>query len=90
MFCFVLEHGGGSCPPRTKVLYTPLIGVSDPRQWSYLCWVLLWPVVQAFPQEVPSLPYLSCSNVSCNSSVNTLNLDYIANLRQYVICLANI
>ena len=29
-FCFVLfcfGHGGGSCPPRTKVLYTPLVEV---------------------------------------------------------------
>ena len=25
LFCF--GHGGGSCPPRTKVLYTPLVEV---------------------------------------------------------------
>ena len=71
-------------------VYSSRRSLTRVNAWSYLCWVLLWPVVQAFPQEVPSLPYLSCSNVSCNSSVNTLNLDYIANLRQYVICLANI
>ena len=40
-------------------VYSSRRSLTRVNAWSYLCWVLLWPVVQAFPQEVPSLPYLS-------------------------------
>ena len=59
--CLVLSLARWSIPPRTVILYTPLIGVwTHALTFGVICaGYCFGRTVQAFPQEVPNLPSLS-------------------------------